>query len=338
MFKNKKQQQEITSLKRQLTQQQEITRALQQELNSLQQDYQRLADKNEQLNGVGLALDKSMAVIEFDTTGVILKANKNFLDTVGYTVTEVQGKHHRIFCDDDFYQQNPHFWQSLAAGQFNAGKYKRFTKQGKAIWLEATYNPIVNTQGQVTSIVKFASDITSRVHEAEAVKAAAQMAAKSSQETSKIVDAGSKQLTNAVAVTGRIAEVIENSAAAANSLTAQAKSINDIVAVIQGIADQTNLLALNAAIEAARAGEQGRGFAVVADEVRTLASRTSLSTDDISEEVKNTQGVATTIAKLVEDLNEMIGATAESVQAADHIMRDVKSGSDDVVRQITRLL
>ena len=338
MFKNKRQSSEIALLRDQLAAQQMENQQLKQTSANQTAEYQALIADHERLKSTRAALDKSMAMIEFDTSGQILSANDNFLGTVRYSLDEVKGKHHRIFCDDSFYQNNPRFWQDLAAGRFNAGKFKRFNKQGEDIWLEATYNPIFNGRGEVVSIIKFASDITQSVNESEAVKAAAKMAATSSQESSKVVDSASKQLAQAVTMTEEIAETIKSSATAARSLTEQAQSINAIVSVIKSIADQTNLLALNAAIEAARAGEQGRGFAVVADEVRTLALRTSSSTADISEEVEKTQGVAQSIAQLVDELNAMIDNTTKSVQAADNIMHDVKAGSENVVRQITKLL
>jgi methyl-accepting chemotaxis protein len=100
---------------------------------------------------------------------------------------------------------------------------------------------------------------------------------------------GSQVVQRAVSQINRLAEQVENSSQTINELEQHSEAINTVLDVIKGIADQTNLLALNAAIEAARAGEQGRGFAVVADEVRTLAGRTRESTDEINEMIEKLQ-------------------------------------------------
>ncbi|MGD9170783.1 MAG: methyl-accepting chemotaxis protein [Candidatus Thiodiazotropha sp.] len=100
---------------------------------------------------------------------------------------------------------------------------------------------------------------------------------------------GSKIVQRAITQINKLAEQVESSSRTINDLEKHSEAINAVLDVIKGIADQTNLLALNAAIEAARAGEQGRGFAVVADEVRTLAGRTRQSTDEINEMIEKLQ-------------------------------------------------
>ena len=109
-----------------------------------------------------VAMNRSQAVIEFALDGTVLTANDNFLATMGYTLDEVVGQHHRIFCDPDHVRSPEYaaFWQRLSQGDFNAGVYRRMAKDGHDIWLQATYNPILDPDGRPLKIVKFAMDIT----------------------------------------------------------------------------------------------------------------------------------------------------------------------------------
>lgn len=110
------------------------------------------------------ALGRSHAVIHFTPEGIIVDANKNFLGAVGYTLDEIKGQHHRMFCDPAYAQSEDYknFWRKLASGEFFAAQFKRFAKGGKEIWIEATYDPIFDSAGKVTSVVKYATDITER--------------------------------------------------------------------------------------------------------------------------------------------------------------------------------
>ena len=110
------------------------------------------------------ALDRSNAVIEFQPDGTIITANHNFLTAVGYALSEIKGKHHSMFVDaaernSEEYQK---FWSTLAQGQFAAKEFKRIRKDGAEIWIEASYNPIVDKKGHVYKVVKYASDITAK--------------------------------------------------------------------------------------------------------------------------------------------------------------------------------
>ncbi len=121
-----------------------------------------LSSAKANLEGKVAAIDKSQAVIEFSLDGNILAANQNFLKTMGYSLAEIKGKHHGIFVDPKYrasaeYQQ---FWAKLKRGEYEAGQYRRIAKDGKGVWLQATYNPILDSRGRPVSVVKFASDIT----------------------------------------------------------------------------------------------------------------------------------------------------------------------------------
>jgi len=108
------------------------------------------------------AINKSQAIIEFDMQGIILKANKNFLESMGYTIDEIIGKHHNIFCDKKYSnsQEYKEFWNRLNEGLFDTGKYLRIGKNGKKVWIQATYTPILNLDEKPIKVVKFAQDIT----------------------------------------------------------------------------------------------------------------------------------------------------------------------------------
>jgi methyl-accepting chemotaxis protein len=110
------------------------------------------------------ALDRSQAVIEFETSGAIITANKNFLQALGYSLGEIQGQHHGLFVDDATRSSPEYiaFWAALARGEYQAGEFKRVCKGGKEIWIQATYNPILDSKGRVIKVVKFASDVTER--------------------------------------------------------------------------------------------------------------------------------------------------------------------------------
>lgn len=119
------------------------------------------------LRGQLEALSKSQAVIEFDLKGNILFANDNFLDALGYSLDEVVGKHHSLFVDDAYRHSHEYrdFWTNLGRGEFQSGEFCRITKQGKRIWIEASYNPIFDAEGKPFKVVKFASDITEKKNE-----------------------------------------------------------------------------------------------------------------------------------------------------------------------------
>ena len=118
------------------------------------------------------ALDRSQAIIEFDLDGIILTANRNFLDTMGYGLDEIQGKHHSLFVDPDLRNSAEYaaFWKSLKQGEYQAARYKRFGKGGREIWIEASYNPLLGRDGKPFKIVKFATDITRQMQEQAELK------------------------------------------------------------------------------------------------------------------------------------------------------------------------
>ncbi len=148
---------------------------------------------------------------------------------------------------------------------------------------------------------------------------------------------GSEVVSHAVHSIQRIADKVQESARTVESLGARSEQIGNIVGTIEDIADQTNLLALNAAIEAARAGEQGRGFAVVADEVRALAERTTRATREIGEMIKTIQKeTKSAVAAMEEGVKEVERGT-EDASRSGRALEEILEQVGDVTSQINQI-
>ena len=155
--------------------------------------------------------------------------------------------------------------------------------------------------------------------------------AQKAQETEKVVDYGTKSVQDVAREMKNIEKTVSAVSATITELGSSSEKIGEIIGVINDIADQTNLLALNAAIEAARAGEQGRGFAVVADEVRKLAERTTKATKEIEAMIlsiqRNTQDAVTSMQKGKEEVSkgaEIAGKSAEAISNINSLMLKLK--------------
>ena len=144
-------------------------------------------------------------------------------------------------------------------------------------------------------------------------------------------------LTDTVQSVSQLAKEIEHGANVVNSLQGDVGNIVTVLDVIRGIAEQTNLLALNAAIEAARAGEQGRGFAVVADEVRTLASRTQESTQEIQDMIERLQTGASEAVKVMEGGKESGDLTVGKANAAEGSLDEITSAISTISDMTTQI-
>ncbi|QQZ41235.1 PAS domain-containing methyl-accepting chemotaxis protein [Pseudomonas sp. SK3(2021)] len=282
------------------------------------------------------ALVRSTAVIEFDLNGNVLTANERFLNAMGYSLAQIQGKHHRTFCEPEEYNSAEYqaFWKRLNAGEFVAGRFKRIDSYGRVVWLEASYNPVVDANNRLYKVVKFATVITDQVNQEQAVAEAANIAYSTSLQTDNSAQRGTSVVTEAVNVMRDLAKHMQQAGEGIEALNEQSLVIGTIVKTISGIAEQTNLLALNAAIEAARAGEQGRGFAVVADEVRQLASRTSKATDEIVGVVRQNQDMAREAVALMTDGKAQAEQGLALAAEAGTVIVEIQDGAQKVVSAV----
>ena len=388
-------------------------------------DVTALKKRNAEYEGKVSAIGKAQAVIEFDMQGNVLDANDNFLAVMDYDLSDIQGEHHRMFCEPEYASSAEYkkFWQKLNRGEFDAGRYKRLGNHGKVVWIQATYNPIMDLNGKPYKVVKFAIDISEQVNLENSIQAKAasdsrkvnallESVARAAQGdlTCNIVPEGDEPIdllaggiskmiidlrgvigdvvaaangfadashtiaeraTGVAVGTQALGATVEEMNASIDGLTfsinsiaentsnadylakatqqeaeagarAVAKSIEamdlinrssedigEIVKVISEIANQTNMLAFNAAIEAARAGEHGLGFSVVADEVRKLAERSSQATKEISKLINESVKRVSTGSEISRQASDAFDKIVSGVAKTTLAISDISKAANE---------
>jgi methyl-accepting chemotaxis protein len=319
------------------------------------------------------AIGRSQAIIEFELDGTIITANENFLAVLGYRLDEIKGRHHSMFVepghkDSAEYRQ---FWESLNRGQYQAAQYKRIGKGGKTVWIEASYNPVLDLNGKLWKVVKFATDLSKRKQEnaalaqsfetdvkglvsslaasAETMQGAAQSLAAAAEQTNsqsttvstaaEELSASVNEISRQIAESSRVVGVAVGEAQKSEQMVAElvnaASKIGDVSELIANIAGQTNLLALNATIEAARAGEAGKGFAVVASEVKSLATQTAKATEEISAQIKGIQDSSQGTAAAIREITKIISQVNEISTSISSAVEEQSAATREVSQNIT---
>ena len=388
-------------------------------------DVTALKKRNAEYEGKVSAIGKAQAVIEFDMQGNVLDANDNFLAVMDYDLSDIQGEHHRMFCEPEYASSAEYkkFWQKLNRGEFDAGRYKRLGNHGKVVWIQATYNPILDLNGKPYKVVKFAIDISEQVNlensiqskaanDSRKVNALLDSVARAAQGdlTCDIVPEGdepidllaggiSKMIVDLRGVIGNVVSAANGFADASHTIAERAtgvavgtqalgatveemnasidgltfsinsiaentsnadflakatqqeaeagaravaksieamdlinrssEDIGEIVKVISEIANQTNMLAFNAAIEAARAGEHGLGFSVVADEVRKLAERSSQATKEISKLINESVKRVSTGSEISRQASDAFDKIVSGVAKTTLAISDISKAANE---------
>ncbi len=308
-------------------------------------DKLRAADFEGQVSAIG----KSQAVIEFNLDGTIISANANFLQAVGYSLEEIRGKHHSMFVapeqkDSAEYRQ---FWASLNQGEFRAGEFRRIGKGGREVWIQASYNPIRDLNGQPYKVVKYAIDVTQEVlarKRAEYVRGLMEDTAAGSEQLSVSV----REIAESMAKSRQVAQDAFDQVVAADRSTQRledaANSMGGIVEAITDITGQINMLALNATIESARAGEAGKGFAVVANEVKNLASQARRATEEIEGEISNMRAVSSDVVQAldvirgrIDSVRDYVTSTASAVEEQTAVANEMSTSMQRAAREAAAL-
>ncbi len=324
-------------------------------------------------------IDLSFGYIQFDSEGIIQDLNENFARLMGYGTGELVGKHHSKFVSPDHAQSTEYFgfWQQLRAGNTISGEFQRMAKDRSEVWIQASYTPIKDDAGEVISVMKIAADISKTKHAAinakkelkqealvglSEISSAINEIANGAKNQAQLTDQSSEKIETVLSSSKQMAVVAEQIELASSegvsnsiegdtmvsdmvstmqilsemagktqgnmsSLVNRITEISNILKVIQDIAAQTNLLALNAAIEAAQAGEAGRGFAIIAKEVRNLAENSKNSTKEIEEMI---MGIQTDTTKVSEDLKSVtngVDLSSDKSEKVKNIFRKMSESS-----------
>ena len=296
---------------------------------------QKLSTAN--LAGQIAAIGKAQAVIEFNMDGTIITANANFLGAMGYALEEIRGRHHSMFVepaerDSAEYRE---FWAKLNRGEYQAAEYKRVGKGGKEVWIQASYNPILDLNNKPYKVVKYATDVTRQVLVRmgnERVRSMMETVASGAEELNASVREISEAMVKSKETASDAVQRVENADGQAKRLSSAAESMSGIVEIIGNITGQINLLALNATIESARAGEAGRGFAVVAAEVKNLANQAKQATDKITNEIGSLNGISgevvealNSIKQAIQSVSEYVTSTAAAVEEQSTVTGEMSS-------------
>ena len=324
------------------------------------------------------AIDKVQAVIAFNLDGTVIEANDNFLKVMGYDRSEVVGQHHSQFVEPGYRDSEAYraFWAALRNGSYQAAQFRRIGKGGREVWIQASYNPILDAAGRPYKVVKFATDISEQVrlfadlrtlidqnfgeieqavsHSTQAA-ALASSAADSTSGNVQTVAAAAEELAASVAemsqsivrsqsATDTAYACVQDADGHTKRLAETATAMTGIVGLIQNIAGQINLLALNATIEAARAGEAGRGFAVVASEVKALADQAARATGQINGEIASVQrvsqevvGALSSIGASVSVMRETVVSTAAAIEEQSAVTRDLAESMQSASGAVTAI-
>ena len=263
------------------------------------EERQRAADVAGQL----AAINKSQAVIEFSLDGRIETANENFLETTGYSLDEIRGKHHSMFADPVYAQSAEYrqFWEKLGRGEYDAGRYRRFGKGGREVWIQASYNPIHDMDGRPFKVVKYASDITAQVLESQALQQAVDqtrdvVAAAQGGDLSRRIDLNGKR--------GAIGELCQG--------------INLLVESMAGMIGRIK--------ESADAVAMGAGE--IAEGNDDLARRTEQQAASLEETAVSMQGLTAAVrqtADSAQQASELAGATVRVAEQGGQAVHDVVS-------------
>jgi methyl-accepting chemotaxis protein len=274
------------------------------------QQKNRLAD----LEGQQQAINKAQAVIEFDLAGNVLHANENFLAVLGYGLPEIVGRHHGMFVDPAERESEGYkrFWQRLGQGEFDAGQYRRIGKGGKDIWIQASYNPILDAKGAPYKVVKFATDITASFKGKQLESAV--------RETGEVIaQAKNKDLTGRISLDGKSGEIAQLCAGVNDLIDTMAA----IVGSVRGISGRIDQASVKISSDSAQLAERTEANAA-------SLQQTAATTEELAASVKHSAGHSRAAVDLGQEASKVATRGGEIVTEAVGAMERIEKASASI--------
>jgi methyl-accepting chemotaxis protein len=281
--------------------------------------------KNADFEGQMAAIHKAQAVIEFKLDGTIITANDNFLNTLGYSLQEVKGQHHSMFVEAA-YRQSPEykaFWEKLGRGEFEAGQYKRVGKGGKEIWIQASYNPILDASGKPFKVVKFASDIT-----------AMRMAVEQTRDA--VIAAKNKDLSQRIPMAGKTGELELLCGGVNELLDSMATVMSEIKTTSQEVSSAAAEISTATTDLSQRTEEQAASLEETSASMEQIAATVKKNAENAKHANDLTRGTREVADRGGEVVGQAVSAMAR-IEDSSRKIADIISVIDEIARQ-TNLL
>jgi PAS domain S-box-containing protein len=280
------------------------------------------------------AIGRSQAVIEFNLDGTIVTANENFLGAVGYTLDEIQGQHHRMFCEPAFAQSSEYqeFWAKLNRGEYQASEYKRLGKGGKEIWIQASYNPILDLQGKAFKVVKYASDITAQKTERDRTAAKnAKIAAYQDEEVEKVSNVLSAVAAGDLTQNYGVAPADEDTTQTHATFSKIAKAVNSMCKNLHDVFGHLTRNAGQLASTSTELSSTATQLASGAEETSAQSTTVAAAAEEMSTNMKNmagaTESMTANVNSVVTAVNELTSSIGEIAKTAEQAARIADTAS-----------